>query len=133
MAYSIEMRILFYAIALGIFQLLLSVSFNVAGRGLAYGIGPRDEPPKPLGKVASRIERAYRNFLETFAFFAVAVLLGQAVGRSTAISVLGAWLYIVARVFYLPAYVAAVPVARTLLWAASILGIAMVMTAVWPG
>ena len=54
-------------------------------------------------------------------------------GERPRFSFLGRLFYIGARVFSLPAYVAAVPVARTLLLAASILGLAMVMTAVWPG
>lgn len=132
MTHFVEMRMLFYAIAFGIFQLVLSISFNVAGHGLAYGVGPRDEPPKPLGKVASRIERAYKNFLETFAFFAAAVFLAYALDRSTPSSALGAQIYVWSRLLYLPAYVIAVPFVRTLCWTASIVGIVMVMAAAWP-
>lgn len=133
MIYSVEMHILFCAIVLGLVQLFLSVTFNVLGRGLPYGVGPRDEPPKQLGNVASRIERAYKNFLETFAFFAAAVLLAHALGKSTHNSVLGAQIYIWARLLYVPAYVIAIPFTRTLIWAASIAGIVMVLSAVWPG
>jgi len=132
MAHFIKMRMLCYAIALGLFQLVLCVSFNVAGRGLAYGVGPRDEPPKPLGAVASRIERAYKNFLETFAFFAAAIFLVYASDRSTPSSALGAQIYFWSRLLYLPAYVIAIPVVRTLCWTASIVGIAMVVGAVRP-
>lgn len=133
MAYSVEMQILFCAITLGIIQILLSASLNTIGRGMPYGVGPRDDPPKQLGKVASRIERAYRNFLETFAFFAAAVLLAHALGKSTHNSVLGSQIYIWARLIYVPAYVIAIPFTRTLCWAASIVGIVMVMSAIWPG
>jgi uncharacterized MAPEG superfamily protein len=125
-----ETSILFWATALGIFQLMLSVSFNVADRGLPYGVGPRDEPPKQLGRAASRIERAYRNFLETFA---AAVLLVHALGKSTALSVLGAQFYIWARLFYVPAYVIAIPYTRTACWMVSVVGIVMVLSAVWAG
>jgi uncharacterized MAPEG superfamily protein len=128
-----ETSILFWATALGIFQLILSVSFNVGGRGLPYGVGPRDEPPKQLGRSASRIERAYRNFLETFALFAAAVLLVQALGKSTTLSVLGAQFYIWARLLYVPAYVFGIPYTRTACWTVSIVGIVMVLSAVWPG
>jgi uncharacterized MAPEG superfamily protein len=113
--------------------LILSVSFNVARRGLPYGVGPRDEPPKQLGRVASRVERAYRNFLETFALFAAAVLLVQALGKSTTLLVLGAQFYIWARVLYVPAYVIAIPYTRTACWTVSIVAIVMVLSAAWPG
>jgi uncharacterized MAPEG superfamily protein len=133
MTHSTELQMLFCAILLGLLQLTLSVAFNVAGRGLPYGAGPRDEPPRPLGNTAARLERAYKNFLETFPFFAAAVLLTQALARSTPISTLGAEVYLWARLAYVPSYVIAIPFARTLCWMVSLIGIVMVMTAAWPG
>ena len=133
MPHSTELQMLDCAIALGLLQMIASVGANVAGRGLPYGVGPRDEPPRPLGVTASRLERAYRNFLETFPFFAAAVLIGHALGRSTAMSVLGAQLYLWARVLYVPAYVIAIPFTRTICWTLSIVGIVLVLAAVQPG
>jgi uncharacterized MAPEG superfamily protein len=133
MTHSTELQMLLCAILLGLLQLTLSVACNVAGRGLPYGVGPRDEPPQPLGKAASRLERAYKNFLETFAFFAAAVLLTRALGRSTPISALGAEVYFWARLIYVPAYVTAIPFVRTLCWTASLIGVLMVLAAAWPG
>ena len=133
MPHSIELQMLYCAIALGLLQMIASVGANVAGRGLPYGVGPRDEPPRPLGAVASRLERAYRNFLETFPFVAAAVLIGHALGRSGAMSALGAQLYLWARVLYVPAYVIAIPFTRTICWGLSIVGILLVMAAVLPG
>ena len=109
-----DLRLLGWAIALGVGQLVLSVAFNVAGRGLHYGIGPRDEPPRQLGATASRIERAYRNFLESFPFFAAAVLMGHVSNSATPTSILGEQVYLWARLLYVPAYVAAIPGIRTL-------------------
>jgi uncharacterized MAPEG superfamily protein len=131
--YSIEMQLLFCAIALGILQLFLATLAKLAVRGLPWAAGPRDEPGTPLGKFGGRLDRAYENFMETFAFFAAAVLLAHALDRSTANSALGAQIYIWARVFYIPAYVFGIPFLRTLIWAASIVGIVMVLSAVWPG
>ncbi len=73
----IDLQIRAWAVALGLAQLALSVAFVVAGRGLLYGIGPRDELPRQLGVIASRLERAYKNYIESFRFFAAAVLLGH--------------------------------------------------------
>jgi uncharacterized MAPEG superfamily protein len=133
MPHSTELRMLYCAIALGLLQMIASVGANVAGRGLLYGVGPRDAPPKPLGVTASRLERAYRNFLETFPFFAAAVLIGHALDRTTATSALGAQLYLWARVLYVPAYVIAIPFTRTFCWTLSVAGIVLVMAPVWPG
>jgi uncharacterized MAPEG superfamily protein len=130
---SVELQILFCAVALGLAQLLVATIFSVGGRGFGWGIGPRDEGWPALGKFGGRLERAYKNFLETFPFFAVGVLLAHALGKSTHMSVLGAQIYIWARVLYVPAYVLAIPFLRTLIWAASLVGILMVLSAIWPG
>lgn len=129
---SVELQILFCAIALGIVQLLAALLASGVGRGLAWGIGPRDEGWPPLGKFGGRVERAFKNFLETFPLFAAAVLLAHALGKTTHSSVLGAQIYIWARVFYVPAYVTGVPFVRTLIWTASLAGIVMVLAAAWP-
>jgi uncharacterized MAPEG superfamily protein len=130
---SVELQVLFCAILLGIVQLLLATLASVSGRGLPWGVGPRDEGWPAIGKYGARLERAYKNFLETFPFFLGAVLLAHALGKSTPNSVLGAQIYLWARVLYVPAYVAGIPFTRTLVWAASFVGILMVLRAIWPG
>jgi uncharacterized MAPEG superfamily protein len=130
---STEMQILFCAIGLGLIQLLLAILFSVGSRGLIWAMGARDEGWPALGKIGGRIERAYKNFVETFPFFAAAVLLAYALGKHTPNSALGAEIYIWARLLYVPAYVFAIPLTRTLIWTASLVGILMVMSAVWPG
>ncbi len=127
---SVELQILFCAIALGIVQLLLAILFSVAGRGMAWGIGPRDEGWPPIGKFGARLDRAFKNFLETFPFFVAAVLLAHALGKSTHYSVLGAQIYIWARALYVPAYVFNIPFVRTILWVASLAGIGMILKAI---
>jgi uncharacterized MAPEG superfamily protein len=133
MSGSYEMQILFCAILLGLVQLVLAATALTLVRGFAWALGPRDEPGKALGKAAGRLERAFKNFLETFVFFAAAVLLANALGKHTNTSALGAQIYIWARLIYVPVYLAGVPVLRTLIWAASLVGIVMVLLASWPG
>lgn len=130
---STELQMLFCAIALGIVQLLIAVLASVGKRGLPWAAGPRDEPGAPLGTFGGRLERAYQNFLETFPFFAAAVLLAHALDKSNHNSVLGAQIYVWARLLYIPAYVFAIPFLRTLIWVAGLAGILMVMSAIWPG
>jgi uncharacterized MAPEG superfamily protein len=130
---SYEIQILFCAILLGLVQILLTVLAGVPSVGLSWAAGPRDEVRGHSSRVAGRLERAFENFLETFSFFAAAVLLVHLLGKSSHISVLGAQIYIWARVLYVPAYVIAIPYVRTLIWAASIVGIVLVLAALWPG
>ncbi len=73
--YSTELQMLFCAIALGIVQLLIAVLAGVATRGMPWAPVRATIPARPLGKIGGRLERAYRNFLETFVLFAAAVLL----------------------------------------------------------
>jgi uncharacterized MAPEG superfamily protein len=130
---TVELQMLFCALALGLVQLLIAVLASVATRGMPWAAGPRDAPGTALGKIAGRLDRAYWNFLETFPFFAAAVLLIHAADKSTANSVLGAEIYVWARLLYIPAYAIGVPFVRSLVWAASFVGILMVMSAYWPG
>lgn len=130
---TVEMQSLFCAILLGLVQMVLAVLPSVGARGLPWAAGPRDEPGAPLGTIGGRLERAYRNFLETFVFFAAAVLLAQALDRHTPNSALGAQIYLWARVLYVPAYLISLPFVRTLVWTASLVGLLMVLSAIWPG
>jgi uncharacterized MAPEG superfamily protein len=130
---SVQLQLLYCAIVLGIVQLLLAVLASVGGRGMPWGLGPRDEGWPPLGKYAGRLERAFKNFKETFPFFAAAILLDHALGKGTHNSMLGAQIYLWARVLYVPAYVIGIPFTRTLIWTASMVGIVMTLTPIWPG
>jgi uncharacterized MAPEG superfamily protein len=130
---SVELQMLFCAIALGIVQLVIGFLPSLAARGMPWALSARDEAGAPLGKFGGRLERTYRNFLETFVFFAAAILLAHALDKSTPNSVLGAQIYVWARLLYIPAYAFAIPFLRSLIWTASFVGILMVMSAIWPG
>src|SRR6202000_1776736 len=90
---TVELQALFFALALGVFQLLLAATFSVLSRGVWWGGGSRDARWPPIGKYAARLDRAYKNFLETFPFFLGAVLLAHMLGKSTVNSVIGTQIY----------------------------------------
>ena len=130
---SVELTMLSLAIVLGLFQLLIAARAGNSQRGLKWNVGARDEPPPPVGKVAGRLERAFRNFLETFPFFAAAVLIAALAGRHNWATIWGAQLYIAARIVYLPLYAFGVPVLRTLVWLGATIGILLIVAALfWP-
>lgn len=124
---AVELQMLVWAVVLGLVQLVAAASLGTQQRGLAWNAGARDDVPVPLTGVAGRVDRALHNFLETFAFFAVAVLVVVATQRGTAQTALGAQVYLWARVAYLPVYAAGIPYLRTLIWAASMIGLIMVL------
>ena len=94
---SIEIKYLAWSIALGLVYVLVAASLGTAQRGLDWNVGNRDGEPKPLTGAAARAHRASWNFLETFPFFAAAVLVVVLTKTNTAHTGLGAMLYAVAR------------------------------------
>ncbi|HXM00012.1 MAG TPA: MAPEG family protein [Rhizomicrobium sp.] len=130
---STELTMLAVAIVLGMFQLLIAARTGNSQRGLKWNVGPRDAPAPPVSKVAGRLERAFRNFLETFPFFAAAVLIAAAAGRHNWATVWGAEIYVAARIVYLPLYGFGVPGLRTLVWIVATLAILLITAALfWP-
>ena len=72
---------------------LSAASFTFKAQvGNRYAVGPRDEDLRPRG-VAARLERAHRNFMETFPVFAAAVLMAEYLGATGALSHWGAAIY----------------------------------------
>ena len=126
-----ELQVLAWAIALGLAQIAIAATLMTQQRGLKWNMGARDGDPKPLEGVAARLDRALRNFLETFGFFAAAVIAVVLAQKTSAHTALGAQLYFWSRVAYVPAYAMGVAVVRTLIWAASVAGIVMVLSALF--
>jgi uncharacterized MAPEG superfamily protein len=102
-------------------------------RGYRWTASARDWDVPPLKSDAGRLERALRNFLETFPVFVAAVLLVRLLGREGVLSKWGAVLYRSARVVYLPLYLAGIPVVRSLVRNVAFVGIVLLLiAAVWP-
>jgi len=124
---SVEFTMLSFAIILGIVQLFLAAQFVTAERGVAWNMGPRDETAPLKSKLAGRLDRAFWNFLETFPFFAVLVLMTSVLGRHSWLTVSGSQLYVAARVIYVPLYAFGVTGLRTLAFLAATAGILMLI------
>jgi len=123
---SVEMGCLFAAMVLALVH-LTAASFSFKAQvGNRYTVGPRDEDLRPSG-LAGRLERAQRNFLETFPVFVAAVLMGHALGKAGDLGAAGSLLYIGGRVIFLPLYAWGVPWLRTFSWNIATLGLAMAM------
>jgi uncharacterized MAPEG superfamily protein len=76
---------------------------------------------------AGRLERALRNFVETFPLFAAAILIAHVTNAHSWMTEWGVQLYFGARVAYLALYAAGVFLSRSLVWNVATLGIAMVL------
>ena len=124
---NIEIQMLAWSIALGLAHVLIGAVLMTRQRGMKWNASARDGEAAPLTGVAARVERATRNFLETFPFFAAAVLAVAAADRMSADSALGAQVYFWARLAYLPIYAAGIPYLRSLAWAVSLWGLLQVL------
>lgn len=124
---DIEIRMLAWAVVLGLVQLLLAAAGMTLQRGVKWNASARDGEARPLAGVPGRLDRAWRNFLETFPFFAAAALAVIATGRQGQTSALAVQLYFWARVLYVPVYAAGIPYLRSAVWGVSMLGIAMLL------
>ncbi len=116
-------------IILGLVHVLLAGALVTASRGASWNASNRDGVPPPVPVHASRAERASHNFLETFPFFAAALVCAIAVGRDGYLVQTGAQIYFWARLAYLPVYVIGIPYLRSLVWAVALAGLLMVVVA----
>ena len=116
---------------MGLVVIGIAATLGTQQRGLGWNVGARDGIPAPLTGIAARMDRASRNFLETFPFFAVVVLVVIITQHTNASTGLGAQLYFWARVAYVPIYAAGIPYLRTVAWAVSIVGLAKILLALF--
>ncbi|MEO5625401.1 MAG: MAPEG family protein [Dokdonella sp.] len=131
MLMSMELKMLAWSIVLGIVHVLIGATLATQQRGLAWNASARDGVPKPLTGVAARVDRATRNFLETFVFFAAAILAVVIAQKTNSWTALGAQVYFWSRVAYLPVYAAGIPFLRTAVWAASVYGMVQIIAALF--
>src|ERR1700754_166495 len=124
-----ELALLGWAIVLGLVHAVATGQFTTLQHGLHYGLSPRDEP-KPLSGVGARVQRAFANYLQTFPFFAAAILLAHIFGRHNWLTIGGAHMYFWARLVYVPLYAAGIPIARTLAFVIAMVGIVFLLIAI---
>lgn len=129
---AVELKLLGVAVIVGLVQLIWAASAARAQQGdLKWAAGPRDTP-MPLGGVAARLDRAFWNFVETFPFFAAAVLACALAGKlGSDLTIWGSGLYVAARALYAPLYASGIPSIRTLVWLVSLVGLVMVLVALF--
>jgi uncharacterized MAPEG superfamily protein len=122
-----ELTILVYAIVLGIVHIVLASHSASLQRGYRWTASARDVQSEPLTGVPARFQRALANFIETFAFFASAVLLVEVLGKHTALTWWGVELYFYGRLAFLALYAFGVPLLRSIAWNVALAGIVLLL------
>lgn len=79
-------------------------------------LGPRDEPVQLTG-TAGRLKRAMENHFEGLALFTIACLVITLSDQSSATTQTCAWIYLGARIAYVPAYALGLSPWRSVIWA----------------
>lgn len=127
---STEITLLGWTLVLALVQIILASAARNKETGMAYNVSPRDRPGPPVGVITGRLQRAQRNLFETLPLFAAAVLIAFIAEREGTLTFFGAWIYLLARIVYLPLYVAGIPYIRSMVWLVSVAGLAMILYAI---
>jgi uncharacterized MAPEG superfamily protein len=124
-AASTEIIVLGWSVVLLLVQIILqAVSTYDLG---PYLLGPRDDNRQSGNVWAGRLKRALENLLETYPAFVALALALAVTGKTGGIAATGAWVWLAARVVYVPLYAFGVPAVRTLAWCVSIVGLLMML------
>ena len=125
----VELTILALGALLLFVHIFIATRYKTAQYGRQWNVGARDENLPPANVMTGRTARAQANFAETFPIAIVALLGVVVADRTSDLTAIGGWLWLGARLAYLPLYMAGVPVVRTLVYTAGMVGLGMV---IWP-
>ena len=92
----------------GLLQMVQFILFAVPANlelGTRYTSGPRDRAPeRPLSTLTARLQRAMNNHFEGLILFTLAVVVVTLGQQSSPVTQTAAWIYLGARILYVPAY-----------------------------
>ena len=120
-----ELMYLTWAVALTVAQMLIAVSGATLQVGLPALAGNREGLPPYTGWVG-RAYRAHHNMLENLVLFAALVLIAVVSNKTNATTLLGAQIFVWARVAYALIFLAGIPWLRTLTWTVSVIGLILI-------
>ena len=114
----IEIKVLGLAALLQFVQFVfMAVPVNMQ-LGPKYTGGNRDEEQRATG-IPGRFKRALDNHFEALILFTIAVVVVVLGDASSSITETCAWVYLAARVLYVPAYASGIFLVRSLIWSVS--------------
>lgn len=99
-------------------QVLQFMAYSITANrqvGSKAALGPRDTPVQLTG-TAGRLQRALNNHFEGLVLFTIACVVISASGQSTGFTATCAWVYLGARVLYVPAYALGLSPWRSVIW-----------------
>ena len=122
---SPDLKYLLFSVILTFVQVVISAALANQAVGLPTLAGNR-EGLGELPGMAGRAKRAHLNMIENLVLFAALVLIAAVGGKANAMTAMGAMIFFWARLGYAIVYLIGIPWLRTVLWAASVVGMAII-------
>ena len=122
-----EIQVLGFSVILLLVQIIMQAQSAIPELGLDYAASARDEPRPVKSLTAGRAKRALANLLETYPAFVALALALAVTGKAGGVGATGAWVWFIARIVYVPLYLFGVPMARTVAWGVSLLGLVLML------
>ena len=123
-----ELTVLTLAALLQVCQIALYSVTGQAQVGTKAALKPRDTQVELTG-TAGRAQRAMNNHFEGLILFSIAALVIATSGQSTGWTALLAWLYLLARLLYVPAYLFGWVPWRSLIWSVGLVATLLMLLA----
>lgn len=118
------------SLALLLVQIYLAAAFYIPSEDIKNLVGGRDNLAKP-GLYAGRAARALANLKENLPFFLTLGILAMIIeSADMARAILGAQIFVLARIVYVPLYVFAVSWVRSLAYCVSMFGLILMLMAI---
>jgi len=104
----------------GLLQAATFIPYSVRANrelGSGYTTSARDRPPsREMSAVTQRLQRALNNHFEGLILFTLAVVVVTLGNQSSGFTAACAWVYLAARVLYVPAYAMGLRPWRSVVW-----------------
>lgn len=103
----------------GLLQVVQFTAYSLTANrqvGSKAAMGPRDTKIELIG-TAGRLQRAMNNHFEGLILFGIAALVIAQTDQSTGFTATYAWIYLVARILYVPTYAFGLSPWRSIIWA----------------
>jgi uncharacterized MAPEG superfamily protein len=128
-----ELTVLALAFLLQVVQFTLYAVPANRELGTGYTSSARDrDPSRPMSERTARLGRAFDNHFEALILFTIAVVVVTVSGQASAFTAACAWVYLAARILYIPAYALGWRPGRSLIWFGGLLAmLAMVLAALF--
>jgi uncharacterized MAPEG superfamily protein len=122
-------------LALGVALLFAHISMQAIlatlELGRSWNASARDERVQVKGVYAGRAERALKNYLETFAALIALSLALTVLNKTGGLGATGAWIWLLARIVYIPLYLMGIPYIRSAVWVLAAFGLTLMFIALF--